>query len=193
MVENLKDDLALQLSVFKAGYIKKLDCASINKLAAHLGFTMDWNTTSTLRGQAGELLDLYSLAATRFILEKVQSFVEKHNKKLMVVLFDPYRVMTLMHEGHERYDQSIVDYLKQEEVNVFDVNLIHLKDFKKYNLTFDQYKKEYFIGHYSPAGNHFFAYSIKDRVVEWLDPRPVTYRKGDAESIHFRGYLEDYD
>jgi hypothetical protein len=192
MAETLKDDLALQLSVFKAGYIDSLDRTAMDSLAERLRVPFDWSNSATLKAQAGQLLDAYSLAATRVILQKVKAFAEAHHKKLMVVLFDPYRVMTPLQQGHVRYDQKIVDFLEAQKFNVFDMNLIHLEDFKKYNLSFDAYRKEYFIGHYSPSGNHFFAYSIKDRVVEWLDPKPITYRQGDAESIHFKGYLEDY-
>jgi len=193
MAEALKDDLALQLSVFRSGYIDTLDRTVMDRLAARMDFTFDWSKTATLRAQAGQLLDVYSQAATRFILKKVQAFAELHQKQLMIVLFDPYRVMTLMQQGNVRYDQATVEFLEEKKFNVIDMNLIHLMDFEKYNLSFDQYKKEYFIGHYSPSGNHFFAYAIKDRVVAWLDPKPVTYRKVDAQSIHFRGYLEDYD
>jgi len=46
------------------------------------------------------------------------------------------------------------------------------------------------IGHYSPQGNHFFAYSIKDKVVEWLDPKPIPYQQPDAQIINFKGYLQ---
>ena len=46
-----------------------------------------------------------------------------------------------------------------------------------------------FIGHYSPAGNHFFAYAIKDTVVEWLDPKPLTYQNQAQREITFDGYL----
>jgi len=49
--------------------------------------------------------------------------------------------------------------------------------------------KVYFIGHYSPRGNHFFAYSIKDTVRKWLNPEPITYRKVGADSPDFKGYL----
>ena len=40
--------------------------------------------------------------------------------------------------------------------------------------------KQYFIGHYNPRGNHFFAYAIKDIVIEWLDPNRSPIRN----SIH---------
>ena len=62
---------------------------------------------------------------------------------------------------------------------------------RRINLPYEEYLKEYFIGHYSPRGNHFFAYSIKDTVVNWLDPKPITYRKPDPQSIDFKGYLPD--
>ena len=54
------------------------------------------------------------------------------------------------------------------------------------------YLKRYFIGHYSPVGNHFFAYLIKDRIVEWLDPKPITYADPTRRMIKFKGYLQDY-
>jgi len=72
------------------------------------------------------------------------------------------------------------------------MNEVHLRDFKKYSLTFDAYMKEYFIGHYNPRGNHFFAYSLKNVIVSWLDPKPITYRKPDPESNEFKSYIVGY-
>ena len=69
------------------------------------------------------------------------------------------------------------------------MNVVQLRDFEKYRLPYDQYMKQYFIGHYNPRGNHFFAFSIKDQVVEWLEPKPITYRPPDPQSIDFHGYL----
>jgi hypothetical protein len=192
MVEHLKDDLALQLSVFKAGYIHDLDRERIDKLAARLDFSFDWTRKLALGAQAGALLDRYSLRATRFILEKARAFATQNRKKLLVVLFDPYRAMAELHRSGTRYDQEIVDYLVREKFTCFDMNEVHLRDFKKYNLPYDQYLKEYFIGQYNPRGNHFFAYSIKDKVVEWLDPKPISYQQRDPQTIDFKGYLEKY-
>ena len=39
------------------------------------------------------------------------------------------------------------------------MNVVHAQDFKQFKVPFDQYAKRYFIGHYSPAGNHLFAYA----------------------------------
>jgi len=49
----------------------------------------------------------------------------------------------------------------------------------------------YFIGHYKPSGNHFFAYAIKDPIVDWLDPKPITYQQDDSKLIRFKGYLQE--
>ncbi len=192
MVDHLKDDLALELYAFKLGYIRDLDRERISKLAACLNYPLDWSRESALDQQAGELLDLYSLRATRFILDKAREFSRQNGKKLLVILFDPYRAMAEMQKSGTRYDQEIVDYVEKEKFDYFDMNVVHLRDFKKYNLTFDEYMKEYFIFHYSPRGNHFFAYAIKDTLVKWLDPKPVTYRKPNPESFDFKGYLVGY-
>jgi hypothetical protein len=94
-----------------------------------------------------------------------------------------------MRRGEQRYDREIVDYLAAEGFNVFDMNEVHRRDYRRSNLPYSDYLKQFFIGHYNPRGNHFFAYSIKGKVVEWLHPKPITYRHADANSVDFRGYL----
>ena len=189
MVDHLKDDLALRLYAFKLGYIRDLDREQTGRLAARLDYPFDWNRESTLIQQASELLDRYSLRATLYILAKAREFATQNGRRLLVILFDPYRAMADMQKGGARYDQDIVDYLGKEKFDYFDMNEVHLRDYKKYSLTFEAYMKEYFIGHYNPRGNNFFAYSIKNMVVNWLDPKPITYRKPNPESNEFKGWL----
>ncbi len=132
------------------------------------------------------------MRATQFILQKAQEFSRQNHKHLLVILFDPYRAMAEMHERGTRYDQKIVDYLGREKFDYFDMNEVHLRDFKKYNMSYEAYLKLYFIGHYNPRGNHFFAYSMKDAVVKWLNPKPITYQNPNPETIDFKGYLVGY-
>jgi hypothetical protein len=191
MVDLLKDDLALQLFAFKLGLIRDVDRKPISELAARLDFSIDWSRESTLPAQAGELLDRYSLRATRFVLEQAREFTQQNGKKLLVVLFDPGRVLPQLVGGRARYDQEIVDFLQENGFTYFDMNVVHVEDFKCFRLTYEQYRQRYFIGHYNPSGNHFFAYSIKNKVVEWLDPKPIPYQKLDPQSVDFTGYLQD--
>jgi hypothetical protein len=69
------------------------------------------------------------------------------------------------------------------------MNLVHAEDFKCFNLSLDDYFKRYLIGHFNPSGNHFFAFSIKNRIVEMLDPKPVTCLNDQEKPIDFEGYL----
>jgi len=122
-----------------------------------------------------QILDKYGFAATKHILAKAKDFAEANEKKLLIVLFDPSRVMRVLIESGERYDQEIVDFLEENNFHYFDMNLVHLEDYKAFSISLDEYMKRYFIGHYNPAGNHFFAFSIKNTIVKWLEPKPITY------------------
>ena len=192
MVENLKTDLALQMYLFKQGKINEIDVRKLEKLSAILKFPLDLRKPETLRENVSKLLDEYGFAATKYILEKTNDFAQKKGKKLMVLLFDPYNVLRSLLTNGTRYDTEIVDYLKENKFNYFDMNLVHLEDYKAFNLSVADYYKRYFVGHYNPAGNHFFAYSIKQKVVDWLDPKPITYRNTDQKMTDFKGYLDSY-
>jgi hypothetical protein len=145
-----------------------------------------------LRTDVSQLLDKYAFASTKYILNKLKNFAATNNKKLMVVIFDPYRVTKPLLNREERYDQEIVDFLQAGNFTYFDMNLVHLQDFRNFNLSVGDYFKRYFIGHYNPAGNHFFAYSIKPKIIEWLNPKPFTYKNSEQQMTDFKGYLEGF-
>lgn len=190
MYENLKDDLALQMAAFSRGFIDEIDASKLNHLTGILQYN-DFPEKSFSRRDVENLLNQYGFAATQHILDKVKRYAEKNQKKLMVVLFDPYRTMRELAEQKTRYDQTIVDYLRENHFNYFDMNVVHIRDFQDFNIPFQDYLKRYFIGHYNPRGNHFFAYSIKDSIVDWLEPKPLPYQETDQNLIHFQGYLPE--
>jgi hypothetical protein len=49
--------------------------------------------------------------------------------------------MIEMQKSGTPYDQEIVDYLGKEKFDYFDMNEVHLRDFKKYSMPFDAYLK----------------------------------------------------
>jgi len=57
----------------------------------------------------------------------------------------------------------------------------HVEEFRTFRLSPEEYVKRYYVGHYSPKGNHFFAFAIKDAVVRWLDPKPPAHRESDRQ------------
>lgn len=205
MLEHLRDDLALQLTLYSAGVIGDLDRRAISRLAEALEFKFDWSLASrggtvpgpfptkppvtALQAHASDLLDRYSFAATQQIIDKLKHSARTQGKKLLVLLFDPYRAMQQLHQGLPRYDQPLIDHLRRSEVRFFDMNEVHIEDFKAYRLSWQDYMNRYFIGHYTPSGQHFFAHAIKDTVVDWLHPKPLPYQSRDQQKISFEGYL----
>ena len=191
MYETLKSDLALQMYLYKNNQIKDIPVRTLKRLSKHLGCQLNFDGKN-LRSSVATLLDEYAFEATKYILGKADEFVSANNKELMVIIFDPYRVTKQLLQGGKRFDREIVEFLEESDIKYIDMNLVHVEDFKSFNLSINDYFKRYFIGHYSPAGNHFFAYSIKDRIVEWLDPKPITYKDRTRKMIEFKGYLQDY-
>src|SRR5439155_26908993 len=115
---------------------RDLDREQTGRLAARLDYPFDWNRESTLMQQARELLDRYSLRATLYILAKAREFATQNGRKLLVILFDPYRAMADMQNGGARYDQDIVDYSGKVKFDYVEVNEVDLRDYKQNNLTY---------------------------------------------------------
>ena len=191
MYEALRDDLALQMYLYKNNQISDIAVQQLKTLSKHLKCPVDFDGDS-LRPSIARLLEKYSFEATKYILIKAKEFVSTNDKKLMVIVFDPYGVTRPLLQEANRYDQEIVDFLNGNDIDYIDMNLVHVDDFKSFDLSINDYFKRYFIGHYNPAGNHFFAYSIKDRIVGWLDPEPITYQDSSKRMTDFKGYLQDY-
>ena len=190
MYENLRDDLALQMYLYAMGHISDINKDQMQKLAVFLDAEFD-EDAEDMRKEIRQLLYKYAYAGTKYILERSREFSRNNDKKLMVVLFDPYGATRQLINGESRTDQEIVDFLEENRFNYFDMNQVHAEDYKVFKLNQEEYYQRYFIGHYNPAGNHFFAYSIKPRLVEWLDPPPFTYRKSNTLPADFKYYLED--
>ena len=191
MYEALRDDLALQMYLYKNNQISDIAIQQLKILSKHLKCPVDFDGES-LRPSVAKLLEKYSFEATKYILIKAKEFVRTNDRKLMVIVFDPYGVTRPLLQGQNRYDQEIVDFLNENDIDYIDMNLVHVEDFRSFGLSINDYFKRYFIGHYNPAGNHFFAYSIKDRIVGWLDPKPITYQDPSRKMTEFKDYLQDY-
>jgi hypothetical protein len=209
LIDHLKEDLALELDAYANGRIRMLDRSRIARLATVLNFDFDWSADSEhataanpdprassmvtpMQAQAAALLNRYAQAANIFVLDKVRSMTKSSGRELLVVVFDPFGAMQQMYSQQRRDDQESVDYLIREHVNYFDLNEAHIQDFGKYRISWDAYMNQFFLPHYNPIGNHFFAYSIKDKVIDWLDPKPITYQDPDMKVLDFNGYLRTY-
>lgn len=190
MYENLKDNLGLQALLFIQGYTTDFDNNKMLQLARWMNIDLNMNDKANLAKNMEILLDKFGYAANIYILERLKEFALKNDKNLLIVIFDPYKTMRALILDQPRVDQEMVDYLKSHGFNYFDMNIVHAADYKKNNLSLKDYYSTYFVGHYDPNGNMFFARSIKTKLVNWLNPKPITHLNTDKEYIDFNGYLQ---
>lgn len=205
MTEALRDDLAVQLGAFRGPYtfkapglIADLDRKKISRLADILGYRFDWRDAANYSRQAEELLNLYSQRATIYILDKARAFTKERKKKLLIALnytawkFSEFSDNLPAPNRADRGDQLILDHLVKNGFDYFDMNEVHRLEHEKAMGTYHSYMRQYMVGglgHYNPRGNHLFAYSIKDKLIEMLEPKPLPYQDRSAETVDFKGYL----
>ncbi|MHB9031709.1 MAG: hypothetical protein ACYC6L_01550 [Anaerolineae bacterium] len=174
--ESLRDDLMLQLSVFLAGQCGDIDLLQMARLADRLALPDPRLPDPDARHAAlVRLRDAYALAAAKWVTEAALTFCKQHGKQLLFLLLDIQVTRALLH-GQPRPDQTVLAYLQERGVNLFDMNLVHLADFRQFNLDPDAYLKRYLIGHYNPAGNHLFAYALAPVLTAMLEPKPAAYQ-----------------
>lgn len=176
------------VTLLYAGAHLGIDCgtAPIEPLAEAFGLPLE-------KGEARQasIWRLYlalGLHASMWVAEKAMDFARRNGKKLMFLLsFGPPELRREF-QGLPREDEPFLRFLQERAYPHVDTLAAHALDFQSMNTTVDAYLDRYYTSHYAPQGNHFFAFAIKQAVVEWLDPKPLPYR-GQGETMGFAGYL----
>jgi len=189
MYRSLRDDLMLQLCLLEHVDPSSIDPAPLHSLADCLGVTVPRGERSRVSTETAELIGrAYGFAATRHIIDRASAFCRAHGKKLLLLLQCPTATGQVL-RGEPRYDREIVDFIRERRIRFFDMNEVHGRDYRSFNLSTDDYMKRYHIGHYNPRGNHLFAYALKDLLVDVLEPKPLTYRGDARRPADCRDYL----
>jgi hypothetical protein len=132
--------------------------------------------SETLALQAEKIHQEAAIFSSKKIVESIESFVNKHNKKILFVLSYPGKSIARYIKEGVRFDQVFVDFLKQKKLPFIDLMEKHKIDYLQHRLEIKEYIDKYYIGHYTPLGNLFCAFAIKDKLVAMLDPKPIPYR-----------------
>lgn len=117
-----------------------------------------------------------ALFATKNVVTGAEEFTSDAGKKLMVMLSFGQGNVARHLAGEPRFDQEFVDWLKDKPYPVVDMRDVFAEDYKKYKVDINQYLAPFYNGHHTPRGNFFTAWAIKDRIVPWLEPKPLPYR-----------------
>ena len=121
---------------------------------------------------------------TIFVVDRVREFLAAQGKKLMVLLTYGTATVGQPPGNLPRRDQLLLDHLTSSGVPFVDTLAKHRADQQAFNLSPDASIKRYYNGHYSPAGNHFFAFAIKGELVAWLNPKPPPlYREAASRRL----------
>lgn len=154
------------------------DVTPLEELAEVIGHPADLRSGDVATA-AGDLLLAYGLASTLATMAMVRSLIAQRGKRLLVMLSYSSESVIDALEGRPRFDQVLLDDLSVHGDMVADGLAAHVRDFASFSLAPAQYCRRYFNGHYTPTGNQFFAFAVKDALVDWLDPTPIAYRTGD--------------
>jgi hypothetical protein len=151
------------------------DVTPLEDLAARIGHRANLRSGHVATA-AAELLVAYGLAATLATLAMVRDLIAEQGKRLLVMLSYSSGSVVAALEGRARFDQVLLDDLAAHGDTVADGLAAHVVDFASFSVAPEQYCRRYFNGHYTPTGNQFFAFAVKDALVDWLEPAPTAYR-----------------
>ena len=176
VVETFGDDPGLPVAVLREAR-GPIPAQAVSDVAAMFGLSYSPGGRALVDQE--ELRQVHTRAAlfsTIKILGMVERYIAEAGKKLFVILSYHAGAVKPRLLGEDRFDEVLLDYLKTRAYPWVDLREAHRAEFKAFNLDADAYLNRYYVGHYSPAGNFFCAWAVKDKLVEWLDPKPKAYR-----------------
>ena len=149
--------------------------AEAHRIAREYGLTPPTPDLDHPREALEGLCTEAALFASMRIVTRMEEFAARHGKQILYVLSHTEKHLAGALRDGSRGDLPFVDFLKDKGLPFVDLMDGHMADFATSRLNVDEYIRRHYIGHYNPIGNHFAAFAIKDRLVELLEPKPVSY------------------
>ena len=179
--EIFKDDPVVHLYTLKEGGEAPVE--ELEKLALAFGMDIDLHTPETRAAEARRLHHLYGMKSTMFIVDKMRKWADQNDRKLLILLsYDVPSYMDYIEKG-ERFDDMFVEYLETNQIPYVDFLKKKAEDFKASSLPLEKFLETFYIeragaqvfGHYRPYGNFWFAFALREELVNLLDPKPPAY------------------
>lgn len=174
------DPIAKLILAQRPGAVVSKD--ELASMAAALDVSANFDSPASYAETARATHVEYALRVGMLTTEKAWNFAQTNNKKLLVLLSYDSNTVKRACDALPRPDPALVAFLRKKQIPFVDLLEKHVEDFQSFNLSSADYVRRYFIGHYKPQGNHFFAFAIKDAVAAQLNPKPLAYREG-SETI----------
>ncbi|MCB1122328.1 MAG: hypothetical protein KJT03_12320 [Verrucomicrobiae bacterium] len=181
--EHFKDDFALGIEIAHQNAKTQNPRANFKELmdlATTHGILTRADNYPTLEAAAEALHEEAAYFSTMRLVEKIDAYAAEHDKKLLYILSYPADHIAEAVENGRR-DKVFVDFIKGRRNPVIDLLEAHEQDHREnYKISFRDYLKQFFVGHYNPRGNFFCAFAAKNSLVDLLDPKPMAYRQNSG-------------
>ena len=180
--QTFHDDQIVRLFALEKGGEARYD--DLEAIAEALSIKVDLRNAVNRMAEAAKLRLLYGFKSSEYVLDILSDWAEKNHKKLIVPLvYSETQVINFL-KDRERFDAVFTDFLDRKKITWFDSLKKHKEDYADFCITPEKYIDRLYIkpaaaavfGHYNPLGNAFFAFSMKDDLVGWLNPKPAAYR-----------------
>lgn len=190
------DEVIHAMAAMRTGIVT--DPEPLERMAAAIGFKdLDLSKSDAVRTTVTQLHHSYAIQVGKKIVKRVQQFAKSAGKQLCVLLSHPAGSTWHHCAGSPADNQNFVDwhpqefrdFLTAEDIPFINTVEKHVEECRQFTMDAKAYVDRYYIGHYNPQGNHFFAYAIKSELVDWLDPKPPAYQATEEMLIRFQGYL----
>jgi len=171
-----QNDPILKMVITARAGGKNISAELVNPVAISFGIPEEKIADSETAKKIKKIHTEAALFATQNVVTWVEEFTRDHGKKLLIMLsFGSGNVRKYL-LGEPRFDQGFIEWLNNKSYPVIDMREVFAADYQKYRIDVDEYLSPFYNGHHTPRGNFFTAWAIKDKVIQWLDPKPLPYR-----------------
>ena len=117
-----------------------------------------------------------ALFASKNIIEWFVRDTKNRGQKFIVMVLPSFSAVTNLLNGKRDWDIPFLEFGKQQkDYSFLDLREAHSENLQNWKLDPKTYHDKYFIGHYSPAVNHFVAENLLPHVVKMMNPKPAPY------------------
>ena len=152
--------------------------ALVERACEHFGLPMPSSASENIDAAIDDVFTQAALFSTRPVVELVEQFCKAEGIVLMFILSYSSPTIGTVLDGGDRFDLGFVDWLKGRSHPVVDMCDTFNREFKHSTVDLDDFVKRYYIGHHTPFGNAYTAWTVMEVLVDLLDPKPLPYQSG---------------
>ena len=170
-----KDDPSLKATIARHAGV---ECTQemVDAVAEGFGISADIAAGLAPHVHARKLHTEAALFASRHIVTQVEALAQSCGKSLMLILSFNSGHMRAALMDEAAYDQTFLDWLSDKPYPVIDMRDAFKTEYARSTDDPKVFLGRYYNGHHTPLGNYFTAWTLKDRVVQWLSPAPTPYK-----------------